>query len=98
MSLIQEVAEAVRELGRATADDIHIEGKTRRQIMKALANAVRSNLIRVVKPTTLAKGNVRELSVYEAVKQELGPRGNFGIPKVASVWDLGKQPRGLTER
>ena len=90
MSLIQQVADIVKEKQRASIDDIHVEGKTREQIQKAMQNAVQRRLIEADEHRQgrgRSNGRGRLGSIYVAVTPKVKP---VYTRAPASVWDLGR--------
>ena len=83
------VVKEVRRQGQASIDELHFEGKSREQVQKAMQNAVQRGLIRAIQHRQRGQHKGRLGSIYVASDVE-PPRGDFGIPRVASVWDLGR--------
>lgn len=64
MSLIQQVADIVKERGRVSAKDIRIEGKTARQILRAMQNAAYDGLVELAEVQNLDEGAGRAPGMY----------------------------------
>lgn len=105
MSLIQDVTDAVNELGRVTIDDLSplFPSHSRKQVHRALHQARFERRIRIVeRGETGGRHGGGEPFVYGPLSDEpietpddkplptrTCIRGEYGIPRVASVWDLG---------
>ena len=86
MSLVQEIAETVRNKGQATSDELGREfpDKTPQQIYKALRNARDRGMLELAKPgESLGRGKGRAPGVYRAPTEK--PRMT---PSVNSVWSM----------
>jgi hypothetical protein len=90
MSLLQDVVRAIRAKGEASIDELHFAGASRDQVQKAMQNAKTRGLIIAVRHRQRGQHKGRMGSVYVAAEIE-PPRGDYGIPRISSVWDLGGQ-------
>lgn len=95
MSLMRAVAEAVEAHGPIRTDRLAamFPGKTFDQVGDAAKNASHKGLVHCARRERV-EGSA-SIGVWEAgpkpdpERPMSVPRGDYGIPKVASVWDLG---------